>query len=64
MSEFCSIFDEKDGFVDKCYRDAGAPVWQVHYFTNSYGVGRPLRVLTGIVSRYTTYRIEEDAINA
>ena len=35
-----------------CYTETGAPVWQLQRFTNKHGVSRPLRVLSGIVSRY------------
>ena len=35
-----------------CYQETGAPVWQQQRFTNEHGVSRPLRVLSGIVSRY------------
>ena len=51
MSEFCSIFKNEADEAGKCYKEAGAPVWQIHSFTNSYGVRRPLSVLSGIVSR-------------
>ena len=55
--EFCSMNLEEDlvGAV-KCFQETGAPIWQNHHFTNKNGVIRPLKVLSGIVSRYVKSR--------
>ena len=43
-----------------CYTETGAPVWQLQRFTNKHGVSRPLRVLSGIVSRYLPLTIVDN----